>query len=85
MDGDFGDFAVGLLFMPLRPEEERDNGDVFGVGHPLPILLLFTLLFTVAGGMTASDAVSVVSVVSPLPSTASSASDLTGGSLGTRL
>ena len=82
-DGDFGDFTVGLFFMPTRPEEDRDNGDVLGVGNPLLLLLLqlpFTLLISVAGGIT--DA-TVVSAVSPLSSTVSS--DLTGGSLGTRL
>ena len=67
--------------MPTRPEEDRDNGDVLGVGNPLLLLLLlFTLLISVAGGIT--DA-TVVSAVSPLSSTVSS--DLTGGSLGTRL
>ena len=83
MDGDFGDFNVGLLFIPLRPLEDRDNGDVLNVRTPV---LLFTLLFL--GLLSVADGnsdVAAVSVASTLTSTVSSASSLTGGSFGTRL
>ena len=79
MVGDFGDFNVVLFFIPTRPLEDRDVGDVFMAGTPG--LLLFTLL-SVDGGNSDVPAVSVHSLLS---STISSASDLTGGSLGTRL
>ena len=77
MDGDFGDFNVGLFLIPTRPLEDRDVGDVFMAGTPG---LLFTL--SVAGG---NSDVTAVSVHSLLSSIISSKSDLTGGSLGTRL
>ena len=73
MDGDFGDFNVGLLFVPTRPLEDRDVGDV-----------LLLLLFPLSVADKHSDVVAD-SATSLLSSTVSSASDLTGGSLGTRL